>query len=106
MTHIYRIALSVPEAAVDIFAAALEPLVASVAWRTAEGKIKAEVLGFNENPPAAAAIQGQLLYVLTSRVVNRVPREAQRDHAPRLRRRGQVALRHLEQVGYLRVLTF
>jgi ribosomal protein L11 methyltransferase len=60
VTHIYRIALSVPEAAVEIFAAALEPLVASVAWRAAEGKIKAEVLGFNENPPDAVAIHGAM----------------------------------------------
>ena len=39
-----------------MFAEALEPLVASVAWRIAETKVKAEVLGFDEHPPDAAAI--------------------------------------------------
>lgn len=60
MDHIYRIALAVPEAAVDIFAEALEPFVASVAWRAQEGKIKAEVLGFDEYPPDAIAIRAAL----------------------------------------------
>lgn len=60
MDHIYRIALAVPEAATDIFAEALEPLVASVAWRAQEGKIKAEVLGFSEHPPDAAAIRAAM----------------------------------------------
>ena len=60
MDHIYRIALSVPEAAVDIFAETLEPLVASVAWRAQEGKIKAEVLGFDAHPPDAVAIAAAL----------------------------------------------
>lgn len=60
MDHIYRIALAVPEATVDLFAEALEPLVASVAWRAQEGKIKAEVLGFDEHPPNAAAIAAAL----------------------------------------------
>jgi ribosomal protein L11 methyltransferase len=64
---IYRINLSVPEAAADAFAEALEPLVASVAWRTAEGRIKAEVLGFSETPPDAAAIRRTLR--LTARSV-------------------------------------
>jgi ribosomal protein L11 methyltransferase len=58
--HIYRIALAVPEAAVDIFAEALEPLVASVAWRAQEGKIKAEVLGFTAAPPDAVAIRAAM----------------------------------------------
>ena len=43
-----------------MFAEALEPLVASVAWRTAEGRVKAEVLGFDEHPPDAAAIMGAM----------------------------------------------